>query len=98
MKFTIFKWCEAWIKPCIYVLILISTAGLIAGYCFIKDDGGLIAFAVSISYALILFLVMIPINKIDGYTSEKLYEREGFYLTLKRLRDVINSTIEKADE
>lgn len=41
---------------------------------------------------------MIPINKIDGYTSEKLYEREGFYLTLKRLRDVINSTIEKADE
>lgn len=53
MKFTIFKWCEAWIKPCIYVLILISTAGLIAGYCFIKDDGGLIAFAVSISYALI---------------------------------------------
>lgn len=74
MKFTIFKWWESWIKPFIYVLILIATAGLIACYCFIKDDGGMIAFAVSISYALVLFLVMIPINKIDRYTAEKLYE------------------------
>lgn len=98
MKFTIFKWWEAWIKPFIYVLILISTAGLIKGYCFIKDNGGMIAFAASISYALILFLIMIPIKKIDGYTLEKLYEREGFYLTLKRLRVVTNRTIEKADE
>ena len=98
MKFTIFKWWESWIKPFIYVLILIATEGLIACYCFIKDDGGMIAFAVSISYALVLFLVMIPINKIDRYTAEKLYEREGFYLTLKRLRDVTNCTIEKADE
>lgn len=98
MKFTIFKWWESWVKPCIYVLILIATAGLIAGYCCLKDDEGMIAFAVSISYALALFLVMIPLNKIDGYTAEKLYEREGFYLTLKRLRDVTNSTIQKADE
>lgn len=97
MKFTIFKWWESWIKPFIYVLILIATAGLIACYCFIKDDGGMIAFAVSISYALVLFLVMIPINKMDGYTLEKLYERETFYLSLKRLRDVTNNTIQSVD-
>lgn len=98
VEFTIFKWWESWIKPFIYVLIFIATAGLIAGYCFIKDDEGMIAFVVSISYAFVLFLVTIPINKIDGYTAEKLYEREGFYLTLKRLRDVTNSTIEKVDK
>lgn len=98
MKFTIFKWWESWVKPLIYIVMLAATAGLILGYCFIKDDGGTLAFAVSISYALVLFLVTIPINKIDNYTAEKLYERETFYLTLKRLRDVTNSTIQKADK
>lgn len=98
MKFTIFKWWESWIKLFIYALILIATAGLITGYYFIKDDGGMIAFVVSILYALVLFIVNIPINKIDRYTSEKIYERERFYLTLERLRDVTNSTIQKADE
>ena len=83
MKFTIFKWWESWVKPCIYVLILIATAGLIAGYCCIKDDGGMIAFTVSIAYALALFLVMIPLNKIDGYTAERLNEIEDTLFDIK---------------
>lgn len=97
MKFNIFKWWESLIKPFIYVIVLLATAGLIAGYCFIKDDGGVLSFAISISYALALFLITIPISKLDGYTAEKIYERETFYLELKKLRDVTNSTIQKAD-
>lgn len=97
MKFTIFRWWESCIKPLIYCVILVATAGLIAGYCFVKDEGGTLAFAISISYALILFLVSIPISKIDGYTAEKIYERENFYIALKKLREVTNSTIQKAD-
>lgn len=97
MKFNIFKWWESWIKPIIYTIILVATAILITGYCFIKDDGGTLAFAISLAYALVLFLVTIPINRINNYIAEKLYERETFYLTLMRLRDVTNSTIKKAD-
>lgn len=78
MKFTVFKWWESWVKPIIYLLILVSTVGLIAGYFYIKDDGGTISFTASIVYALVLFLVTIPINKIDNYVAEKLYERESF--------------------
>lgn len=98
MKFTIFKWWESWIKPLVYIITLLATAGLIIGYCHIKDDGGTLAFSVSISYALVLFLVAIPINKIEKYTAEKLYEREAIYLTLQRLREITNSTIQKVDK
>ena len=98
MKFIVFKWWESWIKLIIYVFILAATAGLIIGYCCVKDDGGTVAFAVSISYALVLFLITIPLSKIDRYIAEKLYERESFYLTFKRLRDITNSTIKNADE
>lgn len=98
MKFIVFKWWESWIKLIIYVFILAATAGLIIGYCCVKDEGGTVAFAVSISYALVLFLITIPLSKIDRYIAEKLYERESFYLTFKRLRDITNSTIKNSDE
>lgn len=97
MKFTVFKWWESWVKPIIYLLILVSTVGLIAGYFYIKDDGGTISFTASIVYALVLFLVTIPINKIDNYVAEKLYERESFYLNFSRLRDVTNNTIKNVE-
>lgn len=97
MKFNIFKWWEPLVKPFIYVFVLLITAGLITGYCFVSDASGKLAFIISILYAFALFLITIPLAKIDGYTAEKLYEREEFYLVLKRLREVTNSTIQKAD-
>ena len=83
MNYNIFRWWERWGKPIIYVFVLIATAGLIAGYFFLSRESGFLSFAISIVYALLLFLVTILLNKIDNYTAEKLYEREVIYLTLK---------------
>lgn len=98
MNYNIFRWWERWGKPIIYVFVLIATAGLIAGYFFLSRESGFLSFAISIVYALLLFLVTILLNKIDNYTAEKLYEREVIYLTLKRLKDVTGATIQKNND
>ena len=95
MKFCIFTWWEKWLKPIMYCLILALTAVLLISYFCIKDENGSVAFVASIVYALVLFIVTVPLNKIDRYTADKLYEREAYYLALKRLREVINSSISK---
>lgn len=95
MKFCIFTWWEKWMKPIIYCLILVLTTILLTSYFFINDKNGSVAFVASIVYALILFIVTVPLNKIDRYIADKLYERESYYFALKRLREVTNSSISK---
>ena len=97
MKFYIFKKGELFGKLFIYVVIMGLTGALMKYYFSISDESGIFSFVVSISYALLLFVVTIIFGKIDKYTDEKLYEREGYFLTLIRLREVTNATIQKID-
>lgn len=97
MKFHIFSIKEIIAKPIIFGLILVLTGCLISVYCYLPDEKGVLSFSISIIYALMLFLITIPINRIDSFVTEKLYERESFYLSLKRLRDVTANTICKID-
>lgn len=95
MKFFVFKWWEKWVKPILYMVILGSTVTLLLVYWGISDENGQIAFVASIVYALVLFIIAIPINKIDRYTADKVYERESYYLALRKLREVADTTIKK---
>lgn len=97
MRFYIFKWWEKWIKPSLYIMILLLTGGLFAFYFTINDQTEYYVFVISIIYALFLFFITIPINKFERYTADKLYEREDYYLALKRLREITNSTIQRAN-
>lgn len=97
MKFHIFSTKELVAKPIIYGLILLLTGCLISLYCYLPDKKGVLSFSISITYALMLFLIIIPINHIDSFVAEKLYERESFYLSLRRLRVVTANTICKID-
>ena len=95
MKFTIFTWWEKWLKRILYVVTFALTGYLFDFYFKITDENGSLAFIISTLYALFLFFVQLPINYIDRYTAAKLYERERYFLTLMRLREVTNSTIKK---
>ena len=97
MKFYIFKWFEVIGKLLVYFSVLILTAGLFLVYFKTDDQSGNFAFIASIVYALLLFIIVIPVNKIESFIASKLYEREGYYITLLRLRDAVNSTIRQID-
>lgn len=97
MKFYIFKWFEVIGKLLVYFSVLILTAGLSLVYFKTDDQSGNFAFIASIVYALLLFIIVIPVNKIESFIASKLYGREGYYLTLLRLRDAVNSTIRQID-
>ena len=97
MKFFIFKWWEAkWVKIVIIIGILILGFLFILGF-YHFDDKGNYTFSTSIWYAMIIFIFSAFLSKIDIYSSSKLYERETYYLTLKRLREAVNSTILDVD-
>ena len=95
MKFTIFSWWENCLKRILYVVTFALTGCLFKFYFRITDENGSFAFIITIVYALLLFLIQIPINYVDRYTAAKIYERERYFLTLKRLREATNSTIKK---
>ena len=72
-----------------------------SGYCHVdeafNDKLSITPDSISIVYALALFFITIRLGKLDNQTAEKIYEREIFYLTFQRLREVTNSTIANAD-
>lgn len=99
MKFKIFRWWELYGKKLIVLLVTVLTIGLIIGYHrYAKDITGEISFVISTIYALFLFIITIPYNKIDSYMSEKIYDRKNYYYDLKNLRDIVNATINKIPE
>ena len=103
MKFHIFGIWERVAKPIIYLLIFVLTIVLIYLFFAIEHNNDnpiytTFVFAAPVVYALLLFLANILLEKEKHRVEEKLYEREGFFLTLSRLRNVTNATINKMVE
>ena len=101
MKFHIFGLWEKIIKPVLYTIVFVSTVALI--YVFFTLDSesetyGIFVFVAPVIYALFLFLANIYLEKSKQNVSELLYERESFYLSLLRLREIVNATINKIDK
>lgn len=101
MKFHIFGVWEKIIKPVLYSIVFASTIALICVF-FRLDSGSqtynIYAFVAPVVYALFLFLANIFLERSKQNVSELLYEREGCYLSLMRLREVANATINKIDK
>lgn len=106
MKFNIFSWKESFGKILLYLLTMFLTGVLLFFYYLsfdekgniivcIKDTNGTIALGISVIYALILFIIGIKLAAIDRYTAERIYEREKYYFSLKKLREVVDATIRK---
>ena len=103
MKFHIFGIWERVAKPIIYLLIFVLTIVLIYLFFAIEHNNDnpiytTFVFAAPVVYARLLFLANILLEKEKHRVEEKLYEREGFFLTLSRLRNVTNATINKMVE
>lgn len=103
MKFHIFGIWERVAKPVIYLLVFVLTTALIYIFFAIEHNNDnpiytTFVFIAPVVYALLLFLANILLEKEKHRVEEKLYEREGFFLTLSRLREVTNATINKLVE
>ena len=103
MKFHIFGIWERIAKPVIYFFVFVLTATLIYLFFAIEHNNDnpiytTFVFIAPVVYALLLFLANILLEKEKHRVEEKLYEREGFFLTLSRLREVTNATINKLVE
>lgn len=101
MKFHVFGIWERLVKPLIFILVLALTVVLI--YIFFAIDREsktyeMFIFIAPIGYALFLFFASIFLESAKRQVEGKLYEREGYFLTISRLRDVINATINNIDE
>ena len=101
MKFHIFGLWEKIIKPVLYTIVFVSTVALIYVFFTLNSESetyGIFVFVAPVIYALFLFLANIFLEKSKQNVSELLYERESFYLSLLRLREIVNATINKIDK
>lgn len=95
MKFKATTWIERNYKFVAALLVLISTA--ICCYVFIKSQTNNASFFVSLTYALVLYLVSVFTSTIsDKITSEFQY-RVKIYTNLKKANDLLNTIIKERE-
>lgn len=93
MEFYIFSKSERVVKPIIFLAVIVSTISLIYGFFAIDHDRTIFTiytFVAPVVYSLLLFIFGILLEKEKQSVEEKLYERECYYLTLKKLKSVTN--------
>lgn len=100
MKFYIFSKWEKIAKPIIYFFVVVLTIVLIHVFFQLDDENktyNTFVFIAPVIYALLLFYVGILLEKENHRVAEKVYERNKYYLSIERVRNIMNETINKID-
>ena len=100
MKFYIFSKREKIAKPIIYFFVVVLTIVLIHVFFQLDDENktyNTFVFIAPVIYALLLFYVGILLEKENHRVAEKVYERNKYYLSIERVRNIMNETINKID-
>lgn len=96
MKFYVFKWWEAIVKPVIYISVFLLT--IVSIWVFFLIDANAhpyYVFIAPILYALLLFVDTVLLGRIQKYVDENLYNRKNMFLSIINLKSVVNATINK---